>query len=133
MYLHRLRCSRRFQEVYQSGLRFDGRYITVFIHQNQLSYDRCGFTVSRKISKKAVARNRIKRLLRETVRQSTVQNSSFGYYDWVINAKRSMLRVRLSDVVKDFQILTTSLTSQRSAAAVNQLAEETTSLHTDAL
>ncbi len=61
-----------FDRVFQSGKRiYSGPAASVVCHQEIETYDfkLClGVTVSKRIAKKAVIRNRIKRLLRESVR-----------------------------------------------------------------
>ena len=78
--------------------------MTVFIRPNLLGRHRLGITASRKLSVRAVERNRAKRLLRETFRLS---RSALGglpvSYDWVLNARRSLLGARLADPLQDFQ------------------------------
>lgn len=105
-----LRKSQEFRTVYEKGQRLDGRFITVFVSPNQLDCHRLGITASRKVSLRAVDRNRLKRLIRETFRLSDITVSSTEKrYDWVINAKRSLLKVKLADSLKDFQRLISCL------------------------
>ncbi len=105
-----LRKSQEFRAVYENGKRLDGRFVTVFVRSNQLACHRLGITASRKVSLRAVDRNRLKRLIRETFRLSEIAVSSTEMrYDWVINAKRSLLKVKLADSLKDFQKLISCL------------------------
>ena len=78
--------------------------MTVFIQPNKLEHHRLGITASRKVSHDAVGRNRLKRLLRETFRLSngTLERLQVRY-DWVLNAKRSLLHVKVAASLQDFQ------------------------------
>jgi len=90
----RCRISRRaeFQTVYAEGQRYDGRLMAAFLRKNQLGYHRLGVTASTKAVGKSVDRNRARRLLRELFRRSGGELSELRrHYDWVINAKRSLL------------------------------------------
>ena len=78
--------------------------MTAFVSQNGLSDHRLGITASRKMSGRAVDRNRAKRLLRETFRLSqTALDGLDVSYDWVLNARRSLLRVNIAAALEDFQ------------------------------
>ena len=90
-----LRSSGDFRRVYTSGSRYEGRLMTVFVQPNGLKHHRFGITASRKAIGNAVERNRSKRLLRESFRLSqTALDGLEERYDWVLNARRSLLRVK---------------------------------------
>ncbi|HEX8632667.1 MAG TPA: ribonuclease P protein component [Pyrinomonadaceae bacterium] len=100
----KLRKSAEFRSVYEGGKRFDGRLMTAFVRQNEAGQHRLGITASKRVARLAVDRNRMKRLLREMFRLSgaTLQGVE-PHYDWVLNAKRSLLKVKLADALEDFQ------------------------------
>lgn len=84
---NRLRHRRDFQAVYQRGIRRSGRYLTLrgllrpvalgasppktplIKTQNNKSSTQIGISISQKVSKKAVIRNRIKRQIRAALKQ----------------------------------------------------------------
>jgi ribonuclease P protein component len=81
-----------FQKVYAEGQRYDGRLLAAFLRANDGSEHRLGVTASTKAIGKSVDRNRAKRLLRELFRRSQADlNGLRQKYDWVVNAKRSLL------------------------------------------
>ena len=64
---HRLP-SQAFKEVFKKGKRLHTQELQIITLENNMNVSRFGFIVSTKIDKRATVRNRIKRILREKVR-----------------------------------------------------------------
>ncbi len=100
----RLRKPREFRRVYAEGKCFEGRLMTVFIIPSESEFQRLGITASKKAIGNAVQRNRAKRLLRETFRLSKAElNGLETKFDWVLNARRNLLRVKLEQPLSEFR------------------------------
>jgi ribonuclease P protein component len=99
-----LRGSNDFQRVYRTGKRYEGHLLTVFVLPNSLTEHRLGITASRKALGKAVDRNRAKRLLREAFRLTRPRlNRLSKRYDWVLNARRSLLSLESRRPSEEFE------------------------------
>lgn len=62
-----LRNTRQFNQVYKKGKSIVNRHVVMYYKRNQLGYNQVGFSVSKKVGK-AVVRNRVKRLMKESFR-----------------------------------------------------------------
>ncbi|HEX5666054.1 MAG TPA: ribonuclease P protein component [Hyphomicrobium sp.] len=65
---HRLRSAREIRVVLKQGQRVSDSLLTIHARPNGLPQPRLALAVSRKVSPKAVVRNRLKRLIRESFR-----------------------------------------------------------------
>ena len=74
----------QFGRVFADPTRSSDRYFTVLSRPNPGDTARLGLTVSRRIAKHAVARNRLKRLAREVFRRQ----ADLTALDFVVLAKR---------------------------------------------
>jgi ribonuclease P protein component len=120
-----LRNSAEFQRVYAQGQRYDGRFLTAFVLDNNLPHHRFGITASRKAIGNAVERNRSKRLLREAFRQSREALESLqGKYDWVLNARRALLHTKLDAPLAEFQQIVARAATDEARAALAVKAEQ---------
>jgi ribonuclease P protein component len=100
----RLRKPAEFRRVYAEGKRFEGRFMTVFILPSQTEFQKLGITASKKGVGNAVQRNRAKRLLREAFRLSKAELDELETkFDWVLNARRSLLKVKLEKPLEEFR------------------------------
>ena len=90
--------------VYAKGRRYDTRWFTVFIYPRGFANHRLGVTASSKAVGSAVNRNRAKRILREVFRLGTGDLDLITLkYDWVLNAKRSLLVSKAEDRAAEFK------------------------------
>ena len=103
----RLLTSDQYRQVFAKGRRSGDRLFTVLGVPNGGRAPRIGLAISKKAAKLAVARNRLKRLARETFRQL----DDLPAWDFVVMARHSAVTSRNDQVIaslrQHFQTITT--------------------------
>ena len=66
----RLRHSREFDDVFRHAQRSSDKWVMVLARHNNQNEARLGLAISKKCARKAVDRNRIKRIIRESFRRN---------------------------------------------------------------
>ena len=74
---------------------------------NEKKTTRVGFTVSKKIAKSAVVRNRLRRQMREIVRLSPDLQQKYPSHDLILLARSEALEHSFSELTSDFAYLLT--------------------------
>ena len=95
----RLRKSSEFQRVRQQGRSITSRLLILAWTSNDVAALRIGFVVSKRISKHAVERNYLKRLLGEALRPLVPE--LIPGWDIVISARKDMLTTDLHTLEQD--------------------------------
>ncbi|MCK4454326.1 ribonuclease P protein component [Candidatus Parcubacteria bacterium] len=68
---NRLKNKKDFDIVFREGKGYKGDFLFLKVKNNNLGFSRFGIVVGKKVSNKAVIRNKIKRRLREILRKKT--------------------------------------------------------------
>ncbi|MEJ7577903.1 MAG: ribonuclease P protein component [Pyrinomonadaceae bacterium] len=114
-----------FRRVYGRGERYNGRFMTAFVLPNDSEHQRLGVTASRKTSVRAIERNRMKRLLRESFRLSEATLAGLQTnYDWVLNARRSLLTVKSVEPMEEFQRIVARVASDEQLISIRSEHQE---------
>ena len=80
----RLLNGKQFSTVFDTKRRLHGACFSLHVASNEFGYARLGLAVSRRVSKKAVERNRLKRIVRDSFRH---HQHELGSIDYVVVAK----------------------------------------------
>lgn len=96
----RLRTSAEFKHCFTHGLRANGRYFRLV--KSFRDDVRMGSAISRKVDKRAVERNRIRRIVREWFRH---RRGTLPPADYFINAKPDARNVSGADLQRDLDAL----------------------------
>lgn len=95
----RLKSAADFEYVKANGEKKIGRYLILLIASPRLEVIRCGFICSKKFDKKAVVRNRAKRLMKEVFRNT---KSVLAPCEIIFIPKRNILQAEIWDIQEEF-------------------------------
>ena len=93
---HRLPKGSAFDRAYREGTVTGGPLVVLRVIPNETGATRWGFAVGKRISKRAVVRNRIRRRLREAARTLPVYEG----YDIVVTARNPALDASYADLLR---------------------------------
>jgi ribonuclease P protein component len=91
-----------FLRAYKKGKFYVGRYLVLYLLNNNGNMNRLGITVSRKVGK-SVRRNRLKRLIRESYR--SYEDKLGKGFDFVFSARNTENMPGFSEIIKDMRFL----------------------------
>lgn len=92
-----IRKNSEFRAVYKRGRSFSNYVLVLYIYKNNCDYNRLGVTVSKKVGN-SVARNRIKRLIKESYRLNS--DSINKGYDLIFIARNPAKGKSYKDIEK---------------------------------
>jgi len=93
---NRLKKEKDFRRVFDRGRVVNSDLMSVKFLANGMDDTRVGFIVSKKVFKKAVLRNKIKRMLRETMR-GNIEKMKEGF-DMIVMAKGKTSEAQLEEI-----------------------------------
>ena len=85
----RMRRPAQFKRVYSSGRRFGNEFFTVNTQRNDLTWARLGMSIAARNLRRAVDRNRVRRLIRESFR---MHQQELPALDIIIGARASTIK-----------------------------------------
>ncbi|MCK9577927.1 ribonuclease P protein component [bacterium] len=100
---NRLKKKKDFENVFTEGKTAKSRYFFLKTLKTNSIDSRIGFIVSKKVSKKAVERNRVKRLFREAVRLDIARIKPG--YDLVFIVLNSVKEKELTEIKKEVEFI----------------------------
>jgi ribonuclease P protein component len=98
-----LRRDSDFSSIYKKGKSVGDRLVVVFHKKNNLSYNRIAFLASKKVGN-AVARNRARRLMKESYR--SLCDQFIAGYDVIFIARNTITNSKCADVKKSIEAAT---------------------------
>lgn len=90
-----------FDNIFKKGKAIPGKFIFLKVLKNNLDNNQFGIIVSTKISKKAVIRNKIKRQLREIIKQTNIKIG----FDIVIVTKPEIVNKNYQEIKNELEDL----------------------------
>ncbi len=99
--LNRLTKRKDFEEMHRQGQTTRGQLMILRLKKNNFSHCRAGIIVSKKVSKKATQRNKIKRRMRQIIRKEVI--SLCDGYDFIIILKPNASSAGYKELEDDWQ------------------------------
>lgn len=90
VFVESLKKNKDFKNVYNKGKSKASRYLVIYKLENGLNHNRYGFSISKKIAN-AVGRNKIKRRLREIIREIEKKEKIVFGYDIIFIARKPVV------------------------------------------
>ena len=94
-----------FVEMREAPFKAFTKSFVLQMRPNEQKETRVGFTVSKKISKSAVVRNRLRRQMREIVRLSSELQTKYTSHDFILIAREEALQRSYQQLTDDFAYL----------------------------
>lgn len=103
--INRIQKRSEFERLRDNGRLMPGKLVgMLWLKDENEEENKFGFIISKKISKKAVDRNRIKRLLSEAIKMNLDKIKSKGN-KVVFLAKKTMLDKKMAEVVPEMELM----------------------------
>jgi ribonuclease P protein component len=100
---YRLQKDRDFESVFKKGKTLSDKFLFLKVKKNDLQVSRFGLIIGKKISNKAVIRNRLKRQLREIIKNNLF-NIKPGF-DIVVITKSEIINKNYQEIKNDLEKL----------------------------
>lgn len=98
-----IKSKKEISEIYLKKNRLDFRDFVLYYKKNSLDYPRFVFIASKKVFKKSVLRNRVKRLLRQAVRSALINHKNLNC-DILIIGKLDILKKKSYELYQEIKI-----------------------------
>lgn len=96
---NRLKKKRDFEDVFKKGKAVNGVFLFVKYKKNKLDVPRFGFVIPVKVARKAVERNKIRRILSEATKTII---DGFGGYDIIVVMTHKIIADNKNGIEDDF-------------------------------
>lgn len=96
----RLRKPSEYKKVFANPIKSSDKYFTLLAIGNELTHSRLGLAIAKKTIRRAVDRNNLKRVIRESFR---IRQRQLGTMDIVVLARKEALDISLSQLRSSLQ------------------------------
>ena len=95
-----LKKNKEFKKVYRNGKSYATHYLVLYKLDNNMTYNRYGFSISKKIAN-AVGRNKLKRRLREIIRKLEKKEKITLGYDLIFITRKPVVKLDFHELKSD--------------------------------